>query len=74
MEDITEFISTLEKDISQMKDDTARLEAKLRMEQAMKVYRGEDELISSLEILERIKTQPEEEKFLTNWITAFWLQ
>jgi replicative DNA helicase len=35
------------------------------LEKAMLVYSGDDELISSLDILERIKTQPEEEKFMT---------
>lgn len=65
MEDITDFIQTLEGDIAQIKDETTRLQSRFRMEEAMRVYRGEDQLISSLEILEHIKTQPEEERFYT---------
>lgn len=55
----------LESEIDSLKDETQRLEARVRLEEAMRSYRGDDELISSMEILERIKTQPEEEKFNT---------
>ena len=69
MEDITKFMDGLEQDIKSIQDQTKQNEAKARLEKAMLVYSGEDELISSLDILERIKTQPEEEKFMTG-ITA----
>lgn len=65
MEDISTFMDSLSKDINSLSDEKQKLEAKLRLEEAMKVYSGEDELISSLDILERLKTQPEEEKFMT---------
>lgn len=65
MEDITSFVEGLETEINSLKDETQRLEARVRLEEAMRCYRGDDELISSMEILERIKTQPEEEKFNT---------
>ncbi len=65
MEDITSFMEELESEIDSLKDETQRLEARVRLEEAMRSYRGDDELISSMEILERIKTQPEEEKFNT---------
>lgn len=55
----------LEQEVSAIKDKSKSAEAKARLEKAMLVYSGEDELISSLDILERIKTQPEEEKFMT---------
>lgn len=65
MEDITSFMEELESEIDSLKDETQKLEARVRLEEAMRSYRGDDELISSMEILERIKTQPEEEKFLS---------
>ena len=65
MDDITIFMDGLTKDIASIKDQSEQNEAKARLEKAMLVYTGVDELISSLDILERIKTQPEEEKFMT---------
>lgn len=65
MEDITSFMEELESEIDSLKDETQKLEARVRLEEAMRSYRGDDELISSMEILERIKTQPEEEKYLS---------
>lgn len=65
MEDITKFMADLEKEVSAIKDKSKSVEAKARLEKTMLVYSGEDELISSLDILERIKTQPEEERFMT---------
>lgn len=65
MEDITQFMDGLRAEIEQIKNATEKEAAKARLEAAMKVYSGEDELISSLDILERIKTQPEETKYLT---------
>jgi replicative DNA helicase len=65
MEDITKFMADLESEVKGIADKTKQNEAKARLEKAMLVYSGEDELISSLDILERIKTQPEEEKFMT---------
>lgn len=65
MEDITTFLDSLNSDINNIGDEQKKLEAKVRMEQTMKVYSGDDELVSSLDILERLKTQPEEEKHFT---------
>lgn len=65
MEDINTFMHSLEQDINAISNEEQKLEAKLRLENAMKVYSGEDELISSLDILEYLKTQPEEEKHMT---------
>lgn len=65
MEDITRFMEELEKEVKSIADKSKQNEAKARLEKAMKVYTGEDELISSFEILERIKTEPAEVKHMT---------
>lgn len=65
MEDITTFLDSLKADINNIGDEQKKLEAKVRLEQTMKVYSGDDELVSSIDILEKLKTQPEEEKHLT---------
>lgn len=59
------FLSEMESEIKTIDNKTKKLEAQVRLENAMRSYSGEDKLISSLEILERIKTQPEEVKFMT---------
>lgn len=55
----------MDQEVSKIEDEKEKLEAKFRLEEAMRVYSGEDELISSLELLEKIKTEPEEEKFMS---------
>lgn len=65
MDELTQFLNSLEEETNKIENEKERLNAKSRLEEAMRVYSGEDELISSLDILERIKTQPEEEKFMT---------
>lgn len=65
MNDFDDFLKNLESEVQSIEDQGKKLEAQKRLEEAMAQYNGEDKLISSLEILERIKTQPEEEKFMT---------
>lgn len=65
MDEITQFLNSLEQEISNFDDEFEKQQAKLRLEEAMRVYSGEDELISSLDLLEKIKTEPEEKKFLS---------
>lgn len=60
-----DFLNEMEKEIKSLDSDSKKIDALARLESAMRVYTGDDELISSLEILEKIKTQPEEEKFMT---------
>lgn len=62
---MVEFLAEMEREIKGLDASTERIEKLARLEEAMRVYEGDDELISSLDILERIKTQPEEEKFMT---------
>ena len=64
-DELTTFLNSLETEVESIQDQQQKLEAQVRLEEAMSQYNGEDKLISSLEILERIKTQPEEEQFLT---------
>ena len=63
--DITQWLSELDKDIENIQDQTEKESAKARLEETMAMYHGEDELISSADIYERMKTEPEEEKFMT---------
>lgn len=65
MDELTTFLNNLDNEVEKIEDEQKRVEAKARLEETMRLYRGEDELISSLDILERIKTQPEEEKFMS---------
>lgn len=60
-----EFLNSIERDISSLDSEIERNEAKVRLEEAMRVYTGEDQLISSLDILERIKTEPKEQTLMT---------
>lgn len=64
-DELTQFLNSLETEVESIEDQQKKLEAQVRLEEALAQYQGEDKLISSLEILERIKTQPEEEKFMT---------
>lgn len=65
MKDIDKFIDELEKEILKV-DDILERELELgRLEAALKDYRGEDKLISSFDVAERIRSAPEEKKMLT---------
>ncbi len=65
MSDNIQFLETLAEELKGIQDEEERMKAQNRLEETWATYNGEDKLISSLEILENIKTQPEEEKFLT---------
>lgn len=60
-----DFIHELEGEVSKIEKESERLDALARLEEAMRVYSGEDMLVSSLDILRRIQTEPEEELFET---------
>lgn len=62
---MSRFLDELDAEVKTIKNETAKAEAKARLEKAMLVYHGEDELISSADISARIKTQPPEEMFMT---------
>lgn len=65
MSEMIGFLKEIETEVKKTKDEVERAEKLARLEEAMRVYTGEDMLISSHDILERIKTQPEEERFET---------
>lgn len=65
MDEIKKLLNELDAEVESIKDQKKKNEAKARLEKAMAVYSGEDELISSFEILEHIKTAPPEPKFMT---------
>ncbi len=62
---MVDFIHELEGEVSKIEKESERLDALARLEEAMRVYSGEDMLVSSLDILRRIQTEPEEERFET---------
>lgn len=61
-----DFLNDLDAEVKEIKNTTEKMQAQARLEETMAVYAGEDKLISSLDILERIKSQPEEKKYLTS--------
>lgn len=65
MDELTRFLGDLDAEVEKIKNEAQRAAAKKRLEDAMRVYSGDDELISSLDILKKIQTEPPEEKFLT---------
>lgn len=64
-DDITQFLNNLDQEVQHMDNEKAKLEAVARLEETMKVYSGEDELISSFDIAEKLRNSPEETKYLT---------
>lgn len=58
-----DFLQELADEVRQIDEEHKRLEAAARLEEAMRVYTGEDMLVSSLDILKRLQTEPEEERF-----------
>src|SRR3990167_2031916 len=67
IEDIEKFIQDLGREIKEASGDYIKGEALERLEEAARAYRGEDNVISSLELYEKIKSQPEEKKILTGF-------
>jgi replicative DNA helicase len=65
MDEITQYLSELDGELNDLKNNKEKLEAKARLRDVMATYAGEDKLISSREIAELIRTQPEEKKYLT---------
>lgn len=62
---MTQWLGELDADIESIQDETTKELAKARMEETMATYHGDDELISSFDIYERMKIEPDEEKFMT---------
>lgn len=65
MKDIDKFIKELETEILKVEDSLQREIELARLESALRDYRGEDKLISSMDVADRIRNAPEEKKILT---------
>lgn len=65
MDEITTFLNDLDKEVQAIENEAKKLEAQHRLEETMRVYSGEDELISSTDLLEIIKSEPPEEQFMS---------
>jgi replicative DNA helicase len=63
--DINKFIKSLEKELEKSNGQHEKELGLSRLEQMLRNYDGEDKIISSLEIAERIKSSPPEEKHFT---------
>ena len=64
---MVDFLNELEGEVQKIDSEMEKTEALARLEETMASYSGEDRLISSLEILEQIKTEPEELKINTGF-------
>ena len=60
-----EFLNSLDGEVAKLEEQQKRVEAQARLEEAMAVYKGDDRMISSFEILERIKNSPPEPIYST---------
>jgi len=67
MIEISKFIQELEKEITELGAATLKEEQLLRLQEAAAKYDGEDKLISSFEVMERMKNRPEEQKILSGY-------
>src|SRR3990167_1738138 len=55
---IGNFIKELEKEIKETQQEEYKAEQLLRLQEVAKTYEGEDKLISSMDIVERMKERP----------------
>lgn len=62
-----QLIKSLEKEIQKELQTSEKEEALLRLQEIAKVYDGEDKIISSIELLEKIKNEPPERKIMSGF-------
>ncbi len=65
--EVKAFIADLEKDIRKTSDALLREEQMLRLQEVAKAYDGEDRLVSSFDIVEKMKNRPEEQKLMSGY-------
>lgn len=65
---IKELIQKLEKEVSKTDNLLVKAEQLSRLTEIMKMYRGEDQVISSFEVAEKLKEKKEEYKILSGWV------
>jgi len=63
--EIEKFINELEKEASAVSKDLRNEDELMRLQKIAQDYAGEDKVISSLEVLERMKNRPPEKKIMT---------
>jgi replicative DNA helicase len=64
---VNNFLRQLERDIRQTADAEMQAEQLLRLQEVAAAYNGEDKLVSSLEIAERMQTRPPQQFFKTGF-------
>lgn len=65
MNDIEKLIQDLGQEIKLAKDEEYKTEALMRLQEIAKTYRGQDEVISSYDLYEKIKEEPPQRKIMT---------
>lgn len=65
--DTKKLIESLEKEIRKEKDSLLKEEQLLRLQEIARVYSGDDEVVSSEELWEKVKNQPQKEKFYSGF-------
>jgi replicative DNA helicase len=64
---IPDFIAQLQNEIKQTRDDKLEAEQLARLKEVASIYRGEDKLVSSLDLVELIKSKPPELQMMTGF-------
>lgn len=67
LKDIGQLIKNIEIEIQQTQNGLQKTESLERLKEIYLTYKGDDEIISSLELAEEIKNEKEEYKILTGW-------
>jgi replicative DNA helicase len=66
---MNQLLDKLTSEIKHGKETLEQEQQMLRLQEAAKVYKGDDRVVSSEELWEEIKNQPEKEKFYSNFST-----
>lgn len=64
---IQDFLTKLEKEIESTRKEIVDVGQQSRLKEILKQYQKEDNVVSSLDIAENMKTRPEEEKIMSGW-------
>lgn len=62
-----ELIASLEKEIKKEKNELYKSEQLIRLQEIARIYDGDDRVISSLELLEKVKNEPPERKLFSGF-------
>lgn len=64
---LNEYLEKIEGDIQKTDEGLKKQQQLQRLQEAHRVYKGEDRVVTTEEILEEIKSEPEEIKYFTGW-------